>query len=96
MYIKIMKLNGDIDKLVFVKMPNVQKPQRRWILRKTDNNRFVVRAPKINILIKNLKYKREKDFGGEMLLPLGSIIDPYGKTKKRNHKNKYRNTMKTK
>jgi hypothetical protein len=91
-----MKLNGDIDKLVFVKMPNVQKPQRRWILRKTDNNRFVVRAPKINILIKNLKYKREKDFGGEMLLPLGSIIDPYRKTKKRNHKNKYRNTMKTK
>ena len=86
-----MKLKGDI---VFVKMPNVQKPQRRWIIRKTDNDRYVVRAPKINILIKNLKYKRESDFGDEMLLPLGSIIDPYGKTKKRKHKNKYRKTMK--
>ena len=85
------------DDLIFVKMPNVRKPQWIWVLRKTDNDRFVVRAPKINILIKNLKYKREKDFKDEMLLPLGSIIDPYGKkTKKwkKNKKNKYRKTMK--
>jgi hypothetical protein len=98
-----MKLKDDeyIDKLEFVKMPNVQKPQWRWILRKTDNNRFIVRAPKTNILIKNLKYKREKDFKDEMLLPLGSIIDPYGKKTrkwKKNKKNKYKykKTMKNK
>ena len=83
-----MKLKDDeyIDKLVFIKMPNVQKPQWRWILRKTDNNRFIVRAPKINILIKNLKHKREKDFKDEMLLPLGSIIDPYVKKTKNGKK----------
>ena len=86
-----MKLNDDkyINQVVFIKLPNVKHPKWYWIVRKTDDNKYIVRAPKINILIKKLKYKRDDDFKKEIVLPNGSIIDPFGKlTKKWKNKNK--------
>jgi len=92
-----MKLNDDKynGKVMLIEIPNIKRAQWRWIVRKTDNDRYIVRAPKLHILIKNLKHKRNADFKDEMLLPNGSIIDPFNKkTKKwkKTNKNKYNKT----
>ena len=87
-----MNNNKYIGKIVFVKLPNNNRPRWRWIVRK-QNDRYIVRSPKVHVLIKDLKHKRDKDFNDESILPLGSIIDPFGKkTRKwsKTHKNKTR------
>lgn len=94
-----MKLKDEnIDNLELVKMPNVKKAKLIWIVRISDKNRYIVRVPKPKILIKSLKYKREKDYKREMLLPLGSKIVGYGKRSRsrRLKNNKYRKSMKIK
>lgn len=39
---------------------------QKWIIRKRDDGRYIVRTPKIGVLI------REQDFGKETLLPKNS------------------------
>lgn len=61
-----------IGKVIFVVLPNVKRPRFRWIVAKREDGRYIVRVPKIGVLIRELDLKRDKDFGKEVLLPIGS------------------------
>jgi ribosomal protein S28E/S33 len=63
-----------MNKLVRVEIPGVQRTRYRWIVRKRDDGRYIVRAPKIGVAVKDLSLLRESDWGKETLLPLGSKI----------------------
>lgn len=75
-----------IGQVIFVNLPNTKYPQWRWIIRKRNDNRYIVRVPKIHTKVRELYLKRDNDYGKEILLPIGS--KPYrmhrvGKSKKR-------------
>ena len=61
-----------IGKVVLVKLPKNDQPRYRWIVRKRDDGRYIVRTPRTGVLIRDLDFKRNSDFGREALLPLGS------------------------
>ena len=61
-----------IGKVILVNLPNTKLSQYRWIVRKRDDGRYIVRTPKIGVLIRDLNLKRDKDFGKETLLPKNS------------------------
>jgi hypothetical protein len=61
-------------KVVRVEIPGVQRTRYRWIVRKRDDGRYIVRAPKIGVAVKDLSLLRESDWGKETLLPIGSKI----------------------
>ena len=61
-----------IGKVILVNLPNNKRPRYRWIVRKRDDGRYIIRTPKIGILIRDLNLKRDKDFGKETLLPKNS------------------------
>ena len=63
-----------IGKVVLVELPNNSRPRYRWIVKKRDDGRYIARAPKIGVLIKNLDKKLEKDFNAEHLLPKGFVF----------------------
>ena len=42
----------------------------RWIVKKRDDGRYIVRAPKIGVRIRDLHLLRNADFGKETLLPI--------------------------
>ena len=65
-------MDKNIGKVVLITLPNNKRPQYRWIIRKREDGRYVTRVPKVGILLKNLKLKRNNDFGKETLLPIGS------------------------
>jgi hypothetical protein len=44
------------------------------VVRKRDDGRFIVRVPKDGVLIRDLRYKRDTDFGKETLLPKGATV----------------------
>ena len=58
-----------IGKVVLVKLPNNSRPRYRWIVKKRDDGRYIARAPKIGVLIRDLDKKLEKDYNSEHLLP---------------------------
>ena len=58
-----------IGKIILVNMPNNKRPRYRWIVRKREDGRFIVRTPKDGILIRDLNKKRDCEFGKESLLP---------------------------
>ena len=58
-----------IGKVVLVELPNNSRPRYRWIVKKRDDGRYIARAPKIGILIRDLDKKLEKDYNSEHLLP---------------------------
>lgn len=68
---KSAKRDRYIGKVILVSFPNTKNPRYRWIVRKREDGRYIVRAPKINVAIRDLNLKREKDFGKEVLLPVG-------------------------
>lgn len=75
-----------IGKVILVNIPSNKRPRYRWIVKKREDDRYIVRNPKIGILIRELNLKRNKDFGKEELLPLGSkpyIIPKTMKSKKK-------------
>jgi hypothetical protein len=61
-----------IGKVILVRLPNSKMPRYRWIVRKRNDGRYIVRIPKIGLLLSELDLKREKDYGKELLLPIGS------------------------
>ena len=61
-----------IGKVILVNLPNTKRSQYRWIVRKRDDGRYIVRTPKIGVLIRDLNLKRDKDFGKETLHPKNS------------------------
>ena len=65
-------MDKNIGKVILVNLPNTKRSQYRWIVRKRDDGRYIVRTPKIGVLIRELNLKRDKDFGKETLLPKNS------------------------
>ncbi len=63
-----------IGKVILVNLPNNKRSRYRWIIRKRDYGRYIVRTPKIGVLIRVLNLKRDKDFGKETLLPKNSKL----------------------
>ncbi len=68
------KLDKYIGKVVLLKLPNVKRRRYRWIVRKTENGRYIVRTPKVGVLLRDLNFKREKDFGKETLLHKNALL----------------------
>ena len=71
---KLYNLDKYIGKVIFVKLPNNKRKRYRWIVRKTKNNRYVGRSPKIGVLARDLNFKRESDYNKEVLLPKRTTI----------------------
>ena len=72
-------MDRNIGKVVFIHLPNSKRPQYRWIIRKREDGRYVTRVPKVGVLLRELKLKRDNDYGKETLLPIGS--KPYTRAK---------------
>ena len=64
-----MVYDKHIGKVVLVELPNNSSPRWRWIVKKRDDGRYIARAPKIGVLIRDLDKKLEKDYNSEHLLP---------------------------
>ena len=58
-----------VGKVVLVNLPNNKKPRYRWIVKKNDDGRYIARAPRLGVLIRDLHKKLEKDYNSEHLLP---------------------------
>ena len=58
-----------IGKVVLLHLPNIKQPRYRWIVRKREDGRYIVRTPKIGTLRQDLDLKRDEDFSKEVLLP---------------------------
>ena len=52
-------------------MPKNVRPRYRWIVKKRDDGRYIARAPKIGVLIRDLDNKSYFDYNSEHLLPKG-------------------------
>ena len=50
-------------------MPNTLRPRYRWIVRKREDGRIMVRTPKIGVMIRDLMKFRDEDYNKEVLLP---------------------------
>ena len=61
-----------VNKVIMVQVPENQRPRYRWIVRVRPDGRVVARAPKIGVLVRDLNFKRDNDFGPPRLLPMGS------------------------
>ena len=82
-----------IGKVVLVELPNNSRPRYRWIVKKRDDGRYIARAPKIGVLIRDLDKKLEKDYNSEHLLPKNFSFRKSlskGRKSKRSKKNKSR------
>jgi len=79
-----------IGKVVLLDLHNIKQARYRWIVRKREDGRYIVRTPKIGTLRQDLDLKRDKDFSKEVLLPKNSKIHEYQKQKQKN-KNKTKN-----
>jgi hypothetical protein len=88
-------MDKHVGKVVLVRLPNSKRPTYKWIVRKRDDGRFVVRSPKNGVLLKNLKLKRDDDYGKETLLPVGTISPKYGVGSKKKFKNLANKTRKS-
>ena len=67
-----------IGKVILVELPNNKRARYRWIVRKREDGRFIVRTPKDGVLLRDLNKKRESDYGKETLLPKGATIWTFG------------------
>ena len=81
-----------IGKVILLYLPNNKHPRYRWIVRKRDDGRYIVRAPKIGTLRKDIDLKRDNDFNKETLLPKNSkIYEHQNEISKKSKKNKTKN-----
>lgn len=85
-------MDKNIEKVAFIHIPNTKRPQYRWIVKKRDDGRYVVRVPKVGVLLRELKLKRDSDYGKETLLHIGS--KPYTSSKVTKAKRKFKNKTK--
>lgn len=80
-------MNKYIGKVILINLPGVKRPRYRWIVRIREDGRVIVRTPKINVRLYDLKFCRDKDFNKETLLPNNSSV-----WKSISEKNKKRNS----
>ncbi len=67
-----------VGKVLYVQLPDTDRPRWRWIVSKREDGRYIVRIPKFGVRISDLDLKRDSDYGKEQLLPLGAVIEPEG------------------
>lgn len=60
-----------VGEVLLVNLPNNLRPRYRWIVSKKDDGKYIARTPKIGVLIRDLKKKRDTDYGSEHVLPKG-------------------------
>ena len=72
---KIINKNFDkyIGKVLQLKLPKNSRTRYFWIVRKKDN-KYIIRSPNIGVLINDLDKKRNKDYGPEKMMPMGTKI----------------------
>ena len=51
-----------VGKVIRVYLPNTKRPKYRWFIKKREDGRYVVRAPKRGVYFRDLDKKRENDF----------------------------------
>jgi len=61
-----------VGKIILVVIPGNKRPRWRWITGISSTGLLRARAPKIGVLIRDLKKKKDKDYGPEKTLPKGS------------------------
>ena len=84
-----------VGKVLMVQLPNNVRPRFRWIVRKRDDGRYIARAPKIGVLIRDLDKKLDKDYNSEQLLPKNfSFWKSITQKSKRSKKTKKNKTLK--
>lgn len=73
---KTNKKNFDkyIGKVVYLKLPKNKWHQIFWIVRKNENGRYIIRSPKIGVLLNDLNKLRDSDYGPEKIMPLNTKI----------------------
>ena len=71
---KTQNFDKYIGKIVYLKLPKNKWQKKFWIVRKNENGKYIIRSPKIGVLIKDLNKKRNNDFGPEKLMPLGTKL----------------------
>lgn len=57
-----------VGKVMYLNLPNRKNPQHRWIVRKREDGRYIVRTPRRGLKLGDLDKKRDKDYGPEHLL----------------------------
>jgi len=77
-------LDKYIGETIYLTIPSVKYPTWRWIIRKREDGRYIVRHPKIGVKIRDLNLHNMNDYGEEILLPKGSTVfgNPRSKTRK--------------
>jgi hypothetical protein len=78
-----MALDYYVGKVLRVEIPGVNLIRYRYIVGKREDGRYIVRAPKPNVSIKDLVLLRNIDYGKETLLPIGSKILKSGRKTRR-------------
>ena len=73
-----------VGKVLMVYLPNNKRPRFRWIVRKREDGRYIARAPKIGLLIRDLDKKL--DYNKEQLLPKDFTFKESSKSKKKTDK----------
>ena len=73
-----------VGKVLLVDLPGTKRPRYRWFVKKRDDKRYIIRAPKDGVKISNLTRKRNTNFGKETLLPFGAKPRSYTR-KSRKH-----------
>ena len=68
------KLGRYVGKVVLINIPGNRRPRYRWIVKRRADGRFIVRTPKNGVLIRNLDYKNNYDYGPAHLLPKRSTL----------------------
>ena len=73
---KIIYKNFDkyIGKVIYLKLPKNKWHQIFWIVRKNENGKYIIRSPKIGVLLNDLNKLRDCDYGPEKLMPIGTNI----------------------
>jgi len=66
-----MTQDKHVGKVELVNLPKNERPRYRWIVKKRDDGRYIARAPKIGVLVRNLDNKSDFDYNSEHLLPKG-------------------------
>ena len=72
-----------VGKVLLVDLPGTKRRRYRWFVKKREDKRYIVRAPKVGVKISNLTRKRDNYFGKETLLPFAA--KPRSHTRKRKH-----------
>lgn len=52
-----------IGKVILVNLPNTKRPRYRWIVRRRDDGRYIVKTPNPYVKIRDLHKRRTNDFG---------------------------------